>query len=208
MAKLFYSTSEVANLFRVNRVTIYRWVKGGKVKAYGIGKHLKIPLSEVERLLEEFGFADMVLEKGKNDPDREKMNRIITPRVKKDAQRKLVVAVDDDKHVVKMIQELFKRKKLEEACRLEIFSDSLEAAMQIGREKPDIVLLDAAMPGFNGFALMEKVGKSNKYVKIVVMTPNPRDTRIDFASGVKIFQCLAKPVALEELYNTILAALH
>ena len=45
MAKLFYSTSEVANLFRVNRVTIYRWVKNGKVKAYGIGKQLKIPLS-------------------------------------------------------------------------------------------------------------------------------------------------------------------
>jgi len=32
MAKMFFSTSEVADLFNVNRVTIYRWVKEGMVK--------------------------------------------------------------------------------------------------------------------------------------------------------------------------------
>jgi excisionase family DNA binding protein len=208
MAKLFYSTSEVANLFRVNRVTIYRWVKDGKVKAYGIGKHLKIPLSEVERLLGKFGFADRVPENGKNDPDREKMNSIITPRAKNSAPRKLVVAIDDEKHTVEMIQGVFKRKKLQDACRLEIFSDNLEAAMLIGREKPDVVLLDAAMPGFNGFALVEKVEKSNKNVRIVVMTHDPGDRQADFGKGVKIFRCLEKPITSEELYDTIIAALH
>jgi len=69
-------------------------------------------------------------------------------------------------------------------------------------------LLDAAMPGFNGFDLVEKAEKSNKNVRIVVMTPYPGDKRIDFGEGVKIFRCLATPIASEELYNTILAALH
>ena len=55
MAKMFFSTSEVADLFNVNRVTIYRWVKEGMVKGYKVGKHLKIPLAEVERLKREFG---------------------------------------------------------------------------------------------------------------------------------------------------------
>ena len=63
MAKMFFSTSEVADLFNVNRVTIYRWVKEGTVKGYKVGKHLKIPLVEVERLKREFGFGDMPLEK-------------------------------------------------------------------------------------------------------------------------------------------------
>jgi excisionase family DNA binding protein len=207
MAKLFYSTSEVANLFRMNRVTIYRWAKEGKVKAYGIGKHLKIPLSEVERLLEEFGFADIVPENGSNDPRREKMTGAI-PRVKKGVQRKLVVAVDDDKQVVELIRGVCNRKKLHDACRLEIFSDSLEAAMRIGREKPDVILLNAAMPGCNGFGLAAKAERINKNVRIVVMIPDPDDTQIDCAGGVKVFRCLAKPIVSEELYNTIIAALH
>ncbi len=57
MSKLFYSTSEVAVLFGMNRVTIYRWVKEGKIGAYKIGKPHKIPVSEVARLLGEFGFS-------------------------------------------------------------------------------------------------------------------------------------------------------
>lgn len=53
----FFSTSEVAELFRINRVTVYRWAKEGKIKAYPVGKHYKIPGYEVKRLLVEFGFS-------------------------------------------------------------------------------------------------------------------------------------------------------
>ena len=58
MAKTFYSTSEVAKLFGINRVTIYRWAKKGSVKSYKIGKHLKIPAIEVDRLRREFGILE------------------------------------------------------------------------------------------------------------------------------------------------------
>jgi len=64
--KRFYSTSEVAGLFKINRVTVYRWAKEGKIKAYPVGKHFKIPDYEVMRLLEEFGFSG---EDMKNFPD-------------------------------------------------------------------------------------------------------------------------------------------
>jgi len=58
MAEALYSTSEVAILFNVNRVTIYRWVKEGKIGAYKIGRSHKIPVSEVVRLLRKFGFSE------------------------------------------------------------------------------------------------------------------------------------------------------
>ena len=61
MSKLFYSTSEVAVLFDMNRVTIYRWVKEGKIGSYKIGRRHKIPISEVVRLLREFGFSDSAI---------------------------------------------------------------------------------------------------------------------------------------------------
>lgn len=58
MTESLYSTSEVAMLFKVNRVTIYRWIKEGKIKAYKIGKLYKISVSEVMRLLRKFGFSE------------------------------------------------------------------------------------------------------------------------------------------------------
>ncbi len=62
MSKTYYSTSEVARLFGINRVTIYRWAKKGMIKSYKIGKHLKIPALEVDRLKREFGLAEAVSE--------------------------------------------------------------------------------------------------------------------------------------------------
>ena len=57
MEKTFYSTSEVADLFGISRVTVYRWVKKGKIQSFGLGKNLKIPLFEIKRLLQDFGFS-------------------------------------------------------------------------------------------------------------------------------------------------------
>jgi len=53
--KSLYSTSEVASLFQISRVTVFRWVRKGNIKAYKIGKHLKIPSSEIKRLCRTFG---------------------------------------------------------------------------------------------------------------------------------------------------------
>ena len=57
MEKTFYSTSEVADLFGISRVTVYRWVKNGKIQSFGLGKNLKIPLFEIKRLLQDFGIS-------------------------------------------------------------------------------------------------------------------------------------------------------
>ncbi|HUV49813.1 MAG TPA: helix-turn-helix domain-containing protein [Anaerolineae bacterium] len=61
MTESLYSTSEVAMLFKVNRVTIYRWIKEGEIKAYKIGKCHKISASEVMRLLRKFGFSESAI---------------------------------------------------------------------------------------------------------------------------------------------------
>jgi len=61
MSESFYSTSEIAALIGVNRVTIYRWIKGEKIKAYKIGRRHKIPVSEMIRLLRGFGFSESAI---------------------------------------------------------------------------------------------------------------------------------------------------
>lgn len=48
--KEFYTVSEVAELLKVNKITIYNLVKANKITVYKIGAQIRIPSSEIERL--------------------------------------------------------------------------------------------------------------------------------------------------------------
>ena len=47
----FYTGNQVAELMGVNRITIWRWIKGGKFNIQGVGREVLIPKWEVELLL-------------------------------------------------------------------------------------------------------------------------------------------------------------
>ena len=50
--KKFYTTFEVAKILSVNPLTVWRWCKKGKIKAWRTpGGHYRIPREEVDRLL-------------------------------------------------------------------------------------------------------------------------------------------------------------
>lgn len=42
MTKEYYSTIEVANIFKVSRKTIFQWIKTGKIKAVKVGRNYVI----------------------------------------------------------------------------------------------------------------------------------------------------------------------
>jgi excisionase family DNA binding protein len=47
----FYRAEELAQILCVNVMTIYRYIKAGKVNAYKIGKEFRIARKEFEKLL-------------------------------------------------------------------------------------------------------------------------------------------------------------
>jgi len=49
--KDFYLVSELADSLRVSLMTIYRYIKAGKIKAHKIGKEFRISKDEFERFL-------------------------------------------------------------------------------------------------------------------------------------------------------------
>jgi len=49
--KEFYKPQEVAEMLRVNMMTIYRYVKAGRLKAYKIGGEFRIDKEEYTRFL-------------------------------------------------------------------------------------------------------------------------------------------------------------
>ena len=49
--KEFYTAEELAKKLRVNIMTIYRYIKAGRIKAYKIGKEFRIDKNEFDRFL-------------------------------------------------------------------------------------------------------------------------------------------------------------
>jgi len=49
--KQFYTAQELANTLRVNIMTIYRYIKAGKLKAYKFGKEFRIGKKEFNAML-------------------------------------------------------------------------------------------------------------------------------------------------------------
>ena len=49
--KDFYLAEELADKLRVNIMTIYRYIKAGKLKAYKIGKEFRIAKKEFDSFL-------------------------------------------------------------------------------------------------------------------------------------------------------------
>jgi putative resolvase len=47
----FYLVEELAEKLRVNKMTIYRWIKAGKIKALKIGKEFRIARMDFEQLI-------------------------------------------------------------------------------------------------------------------------------------------------------------
>jgi len=51
LKKEFYIAQELADKLRVNIMTIYRYIKAGKLKAYKIGKEFRIDKKEFDKFL-------------------------------------------------------------------------------------------------------------------------------------------------------------
>ncbi|MFA5000874.1 MAG: helix-turn-helix domain-containing protein [Candidatus Paceibacterota bacterium] len=49
--KEFYTAQELADKLRVNIMTIYRYIKAGKLKSYKIGKEFRIDKREFDSFL-------------------------------------------------------------------------------------------------------------------------------------------------------------
>ena len=47
----FLTAEEVAEMLKVNIMTIYRYIKAGKIQAYKLGKNFRIEQQEFDRFL-------------------------------------------------------------------------------------------------------------------------------------------------------------
>jgi excisionase family DNA binding protein len=52
MTSKFYTPQEISDMLRVNIMTVYRYIRAGKIKAYKIGKDYRIDEKEYKKFLQ------------------------------------------------------------------------------------------------------------------------------------------------------------
>ncbi len=112
-----------------------------------------------------------------------------------DGDGPLVLVVEDDGAV---------RRSLERALPLHGFRviavpDGLEAMAVLGRERPDVVILDVGLPGPDGLAVTQRIRSDGDDLPVLMLTA--RDAVGDRVAGLEAGadDYLTKPFALEEL---------
>lgn len=143
--KKFYTASEAAEKFGVDRRTISRWVTSGKIKAVvTAGGHRRIPHKEVETLLDQNGFSEP------------------TPSTPS------ILIVDDDRAVRRTMAQRLSR----EGFLVETAADGFKAGLKALEMHPDLIVLDLVMEGMDGFEVCRTIRANSAFnhTKIMILT--------------------------------------
>ncbi len=163
---------EAAKYCAVDRVTMWRWVKSGLLRASVTpGGHHRIVKEDLESFLVEKGMYPLA---AKRFPG----NRVLI--------------VDDDPTVRKVMRETLTQHQYE----TETAGDGFEAGVKVVQFKPDLLILDLIMPRMDGFEVCRYLKKdpTTSGIKILVLTgfDTLKHREQIMAAGADDF--LAKPV--------------
>ncbi|AJW71518.1 response regulator [Nitrosopumilus adriaticus] len=111
-----------------------------------------------------------------------------------------VIVVDDVQSHLDVFCEFLRLKNIDVVG---IGSDGLEAVQLYEKIRPDIVLIDLAMPIYDGHYALEKILSINKNAKIIVMTAieNAKNREMLLEDGA--IDVLQKPFELNRVADVI-----
>ena len=179
-----YSSVELSRILGIHRVTVTNWIKAGALKAVQTpGGRYKVTKESLKTFLTERGMP-------------------VPPALRLE-DKKLVVAVDDEKPVLNTLKKMFSRGEMPFLYDLKTFDNPLEAALFIGNEKPDLVLLDLLMPQLSGFNLAEKIKETCPNTRIVVITGHPTEENRAKLKAYGINNIVNKPFTFDVLRKAI-----
>lgn len=110
---------------------------------------------------------------------------------------KKILAVDDEKHIVRLVQVNLERQGYEVITA----SDGKEALQKVEDERPDLVVLDVMMPYMDGFEVLQNLRRnpSTREIPVIMLTAKAQDADVfkGWQSGVDCY--LTKPFNPMEL---------
>ena len=148
--KRFYTTFEIGEICGVFPSTVINWIKDGRIKAsYTPGGHRRVVQADLLEFMKKLGYP-IPLEMG--------------------GAWKRILIVDDEKTVCRMIQRAF--RDYAALFKTETLSSGIDALVEIGKSRPDLVILDVVMPVIDGASLCAslKANPVTRDIKLIGIT--------------------------------------
>lgn len=112
-----------------------------------------------------------------------------------------VLVVDDEPNIVLSLEFLMKQMDLD----VRIAEDGDAALQEIGREAPDLVLLDVMMPKRDGFSVCRAIRANAAWdgVKIIMLTAKSRDEERERGLAAGADDYIVKPFSTRDVRQRV-----
>jgi len=94
---------------------------------------------------------------------------------------KRILIVDDEPHIVKMLQARLEFQEYE----VLVATDGQDGLDKVRSEKPDLIILDISLPKLNGYEVCQALRADEKYKDIPVVMLTASGQALDIMQGMK-----------------------
>lgn len=167
------TTDELAEYLRVDRITIYRYLKEGKIPALRIGGRWRFRRSDIDEWL--------------------------TAQVKEVSKPKEILVVDDDESVRQTLQDILVRN----GYNVSLAANGEDAMEFLKNTMPGLAIIDLKMPGMTGMELISEIRAMSEKVPIIILTAySTEDVAID-AIKLRVNGYVRKPFNIHDFIQTV-----
>ena len=176
-SKTIYTTHEVSRLLHVNPRSVINWIEQALLPSYRTpGGHRRIRHDDLMAFL--------------------RKHQIPTPASMIDGKFNVLI-VEDEHEILNLLTSFFQRQG---GYEISTASDGISALIEVGRVRPDLLILDIMIPGVDGIEVCRrmKADSSSKTVIIAVSGTHENESKVLHA-GADAF--MLKPVDLDRLHS-------
>ncbi|HMF00477.1 MAG TPA: response regulator [Terriglobia bacterium] len=174
--KTIYTTHEVSRLLHVNPRSVINWIEQSLLQSYRTpGGHRRIRHDDLMAFL--------------------RKHQIPTP-ASLVADKFSILIVDDDQEIIDLLKAYLERQAPYEIAAA---ADGITALIEVGRVKPDLLILDIMIPGVDGVEVCRRIkaDSSNKTAIIAISGTTERQSQV-LEAGADAF--MLKPVDMDKLH--------
>jgi excisionase family DNA binding protein len=175
-SKTIYTTHEVSRLLHVNPRSVINWIEQSLLPSYRTpGGHRRIRRDDLLAFL--------------------RKHQIPTPESLVEGSFNVLI-VDDESEIVDVMSSYLQRQG---GYQVSSATDGISALLEVGRMKPDLLVLDVMIPGVDGVEVCRRIkaDSNNRTIIIAISGLAEKENEI-LAAGADVF--LPKPIDMERLH--------